>query len=298
MLWSSCLMLLPKGSFLTFCFLILNSASASVAAGVGGDVKGGDGKEFAERRLCGAMGLDVFLIVLEVKVLTAEDKIKAGVLVNGWTEATLLEQMKLLKEMQHQSGIRKGINSELWNGCAGPLVSLPQVGSLVFCFPQGHSEQVSVPTKRMMTSQVPNYPNPPSQLMCQVHNVTLLEKDAFHIPDFRVNPSKHPNEIFCKTLITSDISTHGGFSVPRGAAEKLFSQLVRTIPCNPQLKCLLCETYMIILGPFSMYTAIMLNPQLVNHPGIFASTSQQINTAKVSPLDEMKDLQSTSNQKP
>ncbi|KAG5052161.1 hypothetical protein JHK87_004359 [Glycine soja] len=37
---------------------------------------------------------------------------------------------------------RKTLNSELWHACAGPLVSLPQVGSLVFYFPQGHSEQI------------------------------------------------------------------------------------------------------------------------------------------------------------
>jgi len=41
------------------------------------------------------------------------------------------------------SGVRKTLNSELWHACAGPLVSLPQVGSLVFYFPQGHSEQVN-----------------------------------------------------------------------------------------------------------------------------------------------------------
>lgn len=39
-------------------------------------------------------------------------------------------------------GARKQINSELWHACAGPLVILPQVGSLVCYFPQGHSEQV------------------------------------------------------------------------------------------------------------------------------------------------------------
>ncbi|RRT68344.1 hypothetical protein B296_00038387 [Ensete ventricosum] len=39
-------------------------------------------------------------------------------------------------------GARKVLNSELWHACAGPLVSLPQPGSLVYYFPQGHSEQV------------------------------------------------------------------------------------------------------------------------------------------------------------
>jgi auxin response factor len=39
-------------------------------------------------------------------------------------------------------GVRKTLNSELWHACAGPLVSLPQVGGLAYYFPQGHSEQV------------------------------------------------------------------------------------------------------------------------------------------------------------
>jgi hypothetical protein len=31
---------------------------------------------------------------------------------------------------------------ELWHACAGPLVTVPRVGDLVFYFPQGHIEQV------------------------------------------------------------------------------------------------------------------------------------------------------------
>ncbi|KAF9599595.1 hypothetical protein IFM89_001091 [Coptis chinensis] len=178
---------------------------------------------------------------------TLEEKSKAvgGVVVNGGAPI-LAEEMKILKELQDQSGTRKSINSELWHACAGPLVSLPQVGSLVYYFPQGHSEQVAVSTKRIAASHIPNYPNLPSQLMCQVHNVTLhaekdtdeiyaqmtlqpvnSENDVFPVPDFGVKQSKHPKEFFCKTLTASDTSTHGGFSVPRRAAEKLFPQLVR-----------------------------------------------------------------------
>lgn len=52
------------------------------------------------------------------------------------------------------------------------------------------------------------------------------EKDVFPVPDFGLKPSKHPSEFFCKTLTASDTSTHGGFSVPRRAAEKLFPPLV------------------------------------------------------------------------
>ncbi|KAL6888715.1 hypothetical protein ACP4OV_009741 [Aristida adscensionis] len=34
--------------------------------------------------------------------------------------------------------VHKCLNSELWHACAGPLVSLPAVGSRVVYFPQGH----------------------------------------------------------------------------------------------------------------------------------------------------------------
>ncbi|KAI4336799.1 hypothetical protein L6164_015280 [Bauhinia variegata] len=182
---------------------------------------------------------------------SVEEKIRTGgggLVVGGQTQ-TLVAEMKLLKEMQDQSGVQKSINSELWHACAGPLVSLPQVGSLVYYFPQGHSEQVAASTRRTATSQVPNYPNLPSQLLCQVHNVTLhADKDTdeiyaqmslqplnneknevFPISDFGVKPSKHPSDFFCKTLTASDTSTHGGFSVPRRAAEKLFPSLDYTI---------------------------------------------------------------------
>ena len=39
-------------------------------------------------------------------------------------------------------GEKRVLDSELWHACAGPLVSLPAVGSRVVYFPQGHSEQV------------------------------------------------------------------------------------------------------------------------------------------------------------
>ena len=41
------------------------------------------------------------------------------------------------------AGERRVLNSELWHACAGPLVSLPAVGTRVVYFPQGHSEQVT-----------------------------------------------------------------------------------------------------------------------------------------------------------
>ncbi|KAI8012628.1 Auxin response factor 8 [Camellia lanceoleosa] len=43
---------------------------------------------------------------------------------------------------QSPEGEKICLNSDLWHACAGPLVSLPAVGSRVVYFPQGHSEQV------------------------------------------------------------------------------------------------------------------------------------------------------------
>jgi hypothetical protein len=37
----------------------------------------------------------------------------------------------------------KCLNSELWHACAGPLVSLPAVGSRVVYFPQGHGSSIN-----------------------------------------------------------------------------------------------------------------------------------------------------------
>ncbi|XP_024359906.1 auxin response factor 6 isoform X2 [Physcomitrium patens] len=138
----------------------------------------------------------------------------------------------------------KRINSELWHACAGPLVSLPPVGSQVVYFPQGHSEQVAVSTQKEADIHIPNYPNLRPHLICTLENVTLHadletddvyaqmvliptqdpEKETMLLPDVVVQ-NKQPTEYFCKTLTASDTSTHGGFSIPRRAAEKVFPTL-------------------------------------------------------------------------
>jgi hypothetical protein len=147
---------------------------------------------------------------------------------------------------QPQEGERRSLNSELWHACAGPLVSLPAVGSRIVYFPQGHSEQVAVSTNKEVDAHIPNYPNLPPQLICQLHNVTMhadVETDEVYaqmtlqplnlqeqrepsslVPELGA-PSKQPTNYFCKTLTASDTSTHGGFSVPRRAAEKVFPPL-------------------------------------------------------------------------
>ncbi|XP_051125040.1 auxin response factor 6 isoform X2 [Andrographis paniculata] len=150
--------------------------------------------------------------------------------------------------LNHQSpeGDKNCLNSELWHACAGPLVSLPCIGSHVVYFPQGHSEQVAASTNKEVDAQTPNYPSLLPQLICQLHNVTMHadietdevyaqmtlqplspqeQKEISFLPADLGAPSKQPTNYFCKTLTASDTSTHGGFSVPRRAAEKVFPPL-------------------------------------------------------------------------
>ncbi|KAI7734004.1 hypothetical protein M8C21_017905 [Ambrosia artemisiifolia] len=148
-------------------------------------------------------------------------------------------------DQQLPEGEKRCLNSELWHACAGPLVSLPTAGSRVVYFPQGHSEQVAASTNKEVDAHTPNYPSLPPQLICQLHNVTMHadaetdevyaqmtlqplnaeeQKEAFLPADLGA-PSKQPTNYFCKTLTASDTSTHGGFSVPRRAAEKVFPPL-------------------------------------------------------------------------
>ncbi|XP_015698719.1 auxin response factor 25 [Oryza brachyantha] len=150
-----------------------------------------------------------------------------------------------LQALPENDGEQRCLNSELWHACAGPLVSLPMVRSRVVYFPQGHSEQVAASTNKEVDAQIPNYPNLPPQLICQLHNVTMhadAETDEVYAqmtlqplsPEEQKEPflpmelgaaSKQPTNYFCKTLTASDTSTHGGFSVPRRAAEKVFPPL-------------------------------------------------------------------------
>ncbi|XP_052200171.1 auxin response factor 19-like isoform X2 [Diospyros lotus] len=99
--------------------------------------------------------------------------------------------------------------------------------------------------KKDVDAQIPNYPNLPSKLLCLLHNVKLhadpetdevyaqmtlqpvpsFDKESLLRSDLSMKANKPQPEFFCKTLTASDTSTHGGFSVPRRAAEKTFPSL-------------------------------------------------------------------------
>ncbi|KAK1357387.1 Auxin response factor [Heracleum sosnowskyi] len=138
---------------------------------------------------------------------------------------------------------------ELWHACAGPLITLPKKGNVVVYFPQGHLE-----TCHFSLTQMPNFDLSP-QIFCRVMDVQLLadkvndevytQLSLLPVPellgmnlegkqngdlwvdeeDAGLTPTKSTPHMFCKTLTASDTSTHGGFSVPRRAAEDCFAPL-------------------------------------------------------------------------
>ncbi|CAN1327260.1 Auxin response factor 3 [Linum perenne] len=139
---------------------------------------------------------------------------------------------------------------ELWHACAGPLISLPKKGSLVVYFPQGHLDQLP-PDSSSSSDHLP-----PAHLFCRVVDVKLHAEAASDevyaqvslVPQKEVSLFRKERRIegdvddedaelpmnsstphmFCKTLTASDTSTHGGFSVPRRAAEDCFPPLDHT----------------------------------------------------------------------
>ncbi|CAH2069337.1 unnamed protein product, partial [Thlaspi arvense] len=145
------------------------------------------------------------------------------------------------------------IYSELWHACAGPLTSLPKKGNVVVYFPQGHLEQDAM-VSYSSPLETPKFDLHP-QIFCRVVNVHLLankESDEVYtqvtllpLQEFSMQNGegkevrelggeeerngsssvKRTPHMFCKTLTASDTSTHGGFSVPRRAAEDCFPPL-------------------------------------------------------------------------
>ncbi|KAA8550424.1 hypothetical protein F0562_002108 [Nyssa sinensis] len=145
------------------------------------------------------------------------------------------------------------IYMELWHACAGPLTTMPKKGNVVVYFPQGHLEQAAA-SSPFPPMEVPAFDLQP-QIFCRVVNVQLLanrENDEVYtqltllpLPELAginlegkeheelgadedgsgVTPTKSTPHMFCKTLTASDTSTHGGFSVPRRAAEDCFPPL-------------------------------------------------------------------------
>ncbi|XP_074567473.1 auxin response factor 15-like [Curcuma longa] len=144
---------------------------------------------------------------------------------------------------------------ELWHACAGPRIWLPKRGSLVMYLPQGHLEHLGFSSADCDGGRrgACRFDVPP-HVFCRVVDVNLhadagtdeVYAQLSLVPESeelkgRVNKGENEgaevdedNEslsrssmphMFCKTLTASDTSTHGGFSVPRRAAEDCFPPL-------------------------------------------------------------------------
>ncbi|KAJ6705185.1 AUXIN RESPONSE FACTOR 4-RELATED [Salix purpurea] len=142
-------------------------------------------------------------------------------------------------------GSEDALYKELWHACAGPLVTVPRQGELVYYFPQGHIEQVEASTNQVADDQqMPAY-NLSSKILCRVVNVQLkAELDTDEVfaqvillpetqqdvelveeEDLPPPPTRPRVHSFCKMLTASDTSTHGGFSVLKRHADECLPPL-------------------------------------------------------------------------
>ncbi|CAN6327614.1 unnamed protein product [Urochloa humidicola] len=142
---------------------------------------------------------------------------------------------------------------ELWHACAGAGVALPRRGSAVVYLPQAH-----LAAGGCSGGEVPlgaAAPPLPPHVACRVVDVELCadaatdevyarlalvaegqmfgrnihdgetEEKNCEMDDTDGEKKLRTSHMFCKTLTASDTSTHGGFSVPRRAAEDCFPPL-------------------------------------------------------------------------
>ncbi|KAH7365549.1 hypothetical protein KP509_18G034300 [Ceratopteris richardii] len=140
--------------------------------------------------------------------------------------------------------LRVPADPELWRACAGTVSHLPQVGSSVVYFPQGHLEQ-ALPSPHSFTG----FPFlVPACIACKVTSIDYLaELDTdqayarmslrpMTCPDVDDAEEDDQNESssfsqegkplsFAKTLTQSDANNGGGFSIPRYCADTIFPRL-------------------------------------------------------------------------
>lgn len=136
------------------------------------------------------------------------------------------------------------LDPQLWHACAGGMVQMPAVSSLVCYFPQGQAEHAQGPV------DFPTCPRIPPYILCRVAGVKYLadpETDEVYakmrlapvrseeldygggedLGGLGSNGSGVPEKTtsFAKTLTQSDANNGGGFSVPRYCAETIFPRL-------------------------------------------------------------------------
>ncbi|KAK8914020.1 Auxin response factor 15 [Platanthera zijinensis] len=165
--------------------------------------------------------------------------------------------LNTIEDEEEEAVMQGSVCLELWHACAGMRISLPRLGSLVVYLPQGHLEHLFVGGGGGGGGggdALPVFDLPP-HVICRVVDVQLraeavtdvlyaqitvvaegewvgrqIREDGGEKEDEEMDymDSKSNSSVphmFCKTLTASDTSTHGGFSVPRRAAEDCFPPL-------------------------------------------------------------------------
>ncbi|MQM16599.1 hypothetical protein Taro_049560 [Colocasia esculenta] len=137
----------------------------------------------------------------------------------------------------------KCLDPQLWHACAGGMVQMPSVNSLVYYFPQGQVEHAQG------NVDFETFPRIPPSILCRVSTIKYLadsETDEVYammkLMPVRSDELDYAREdsggfgstgsdvsekstSFAKTLTQSDANNGGGFSVPRYCAETIFPRL-------------------------------------------------------------------------
>jgi len=92
------------------------------------------------------------------------------------------------------------VKSKIWQICAGPAVKIPNIGSKVYYFPQGHLEHAcsspNIETQLRLCLRLPS-------VLCIISSVDLLA-------------DPHTDEVFAKLLLTP-VTTDGGVQIQEPA---------------------------------------------------------------------------------
>nr|XP_016495620.1 PREDICTED: auxin response factor 18-like isoform X1 [Nicotiana tabacum]XP_016495621.1 PREDICTED: auxin response factor 18-like isoform X1 [Nicotiana tabacum] len=147
-----------------------------------------------------------------------------------------------LKMITSKEEEEKWLDSKFWHACAGSIVQMPAVNSIVFYFPQGHAEHACGNVEFRSEIRIPSY------IPCRVSGIkymadqendevfakirlTPVSSNEVEIVDDGVvaksgldNDQENPTS-FAKILTQSDANNGGGFSVPRYCADTIFPRL-------------------------------------------------------------------------
>ncbi|XP_037480896.1 auxin response factor 13-like [Triticum dicoccoides] len=127
------------------------------------------------------------------------------------------------------------LDRDVWLACATPLSRVPAVGSQVYYFPHGHSEQCPAPPRAPAHNLFPCtvaavrlFADPKTdEPFATVDLVPGPHRDpALHLPDADAHADAATGfRYYAKQLTQSDANNGGGFSVPRFCAELVFPPL-------------------------------------------------------------------------